>query len=655
MIKPVAQSRNTSDRRSILTSVVTGPILILLFALAGLAVEMRLLSNYHDLLKKQQLLAHSAAQLNIALKKQSHSWLNFLLYSQQDEALWKHFRQQERTTLAMANQLLVQVDRDTLRREVRAIIYALEVLRITYQERRFELSRAPTSIESYSSNLHTIDQIPSALIENIYQEIQQHVTDTSNELRQSAQVLTGLFALILVIATILYSRWSTRHTQSLLDRQEQSQKRAQWLLTHDYLTNLLTRAQLVVETEKKIQEKKSLYAFHFNLSNVKNTAQAQGHSVHDQLIQIAAQRLMTEKRTQDILARSIGEEFILIVEDDSSLALRRYARKLLKKIEDDFSVSSFRHQISCSLGISHYPQHADSCTELLRCADIAAVHAHRREVFAPCLYSSAMSDRITQKFSLIENLKQALKDESVYILFQPQFDLQTQQVTGLEVLARLNTDNAVLNAPDTFIPLAEETGLIHTLGKQVCRKAFSEYAQWRRQGHAISLAINVSAKQLETSDFSNFLEALCQEYGINPTCIDIELTESSYIKSNHPQIDKLRDANFRISIDDFGTGYSNLGYLSHFVPHQLKIDKSFIEEMTHSDNKNALVESIVGLAKSQKIEVVAEGIETEVQAHLLKRMGVQIGQGYLFSKPVNSVLIEELLQKPPQQSLLQKI
>ncbi len=652
MRKPQIHPNTVSDRRSILTSILAGPTLILVVALAGLAVEMQFLSNHHHLLKKQQKLTQSAAQLNIALKKQSLAWLDFLLYRQQDESLWQHFRARERATLAQANQLLIQVDRDQLQSDVRAIIYALEVLRITYQERRFELSKMPSTIASYSSNLHTIDHVPSALIEDTYYKIQQHANETSNELRKQAQIMTSLFALILVSATLAYSRWSTKHTQNLLDRQDSSHEEVQWLLTHDYLTGLLTRAQLIVETEKRIEDKKPIYAFHFNLSNVKNAAQAQGHSVHDQLIQIAAQRLITEKRPQDILARSIGEEFILIVDDDNSLALRHYAGRLLRKIENDFSVSDFRHQISCSLGISRYPQHADNCKELLRCADIAAVHAHRTNIFSPCLYSPVMSNRITEKFSRIENLKLAVEQNLIEVQYQPKIDLNTRTIIGVEALARLNTENSALNNPDTFIALAEETGLIHSLGMQVCRKAIQQLAQWRCEGHSVSLAINVSAKQLETSDFSTFLKSLCQQHSIDPSLIDVELTESSYIKINHPQLDQLRQANFRISIDDFGTGYSNLGYLTHFVPHQLKLDRSFINEMTHSQSKSALVESIVGLAKNQNIEVVAEGIETEIQAHLLKRMGVQVGQGYLFSKPIDADLVRPLLIQAEQQNRL---
>ena len=651
MIKRLFRHSHNATRRSILTSVVTGPAIILVFALSGLAVEMRFLSNHHELLKQQQILAHSAAQLNIALKKQSQSWSEYLLYRQQDSSLWNSFRHQERATLAQANKLLVQVDRDQLQRDVRTIIYALEVLRITYQERRMEFSKPPSrDSSSFHSNLHAIDRTPSAQIKVLYQKIQQHASNTSDELRQQAQLLTGLFTLILIFTTLFYSRWSTKHTQNLLNRQDKSHQRVQWLLQHDYLTNLLTRTQLIKETEAKVLAKKSIYALHFRLSNVKDAAQTQGHSVQDQLICIAAKRLSAEKRAQDILARSIGEEFILIVEDDDALALRRYARKLLQKIEDDFSVADFRYHIACSLGISHFPEHANSCSELLRCADIAAVHAYREKIPAPCLYSPVMSDRITTKFDLIDNLKFALQHKQLAVVFQPQLDLQKRKITGVEVLARLNSKNTDLNSPEVFIPLAEETGLIHILGKQVCRQALTHLGQWRRQGHAISMAINVSVKQLESSDFVDFLNAQCQQHQIPASAIDVELTESSYIDNNHPQLDRLRQSGFRISIDDFGTGYSNLGYLSHFVPHQLKIDKSFIEGMTHSDSKNALVESIVGLAKKQNIEIVAEGIETEIQAHMLKRMGVNIGQGYLFSRPIEAIFLQRLLENSSTKS-----
>jgi diguanylate cyclase (GGDEF)-like protein len=643
-----------SSRHSLLANVIAGPVLILLLALSGLVVEMRFLSDHHNLLKQQQVLAHSAAELNIALKTQSQLWLDYLLYQPLEEKSWQRFRKQERATLALANKLLVQVEQDRLQSDVRSIIYALEILRITYQEKRSSLLQDSANFSENNSTLGNIDTVPSALIKDLYQKIHMHANETSNALRQQALVMSGLFALLLIAASLAYSRWSTRHTQRFLDRQEKSHRRVQWLLQHDYLTRLLTRTQLIQETDVKIRGHQPLYAFHFSLSNVKNAAQSQGHSVQDQLIRIAAQRLLTQKRPQDILARSIGEEFILIAEDDDSLALRRYARTLLSKIEQDFSVAGFRYQIHCSLGISHYPEHADNSSELLRCADIAAVHARSQRLQAPCLYSAVMSERIRQKIELVSDLKTAISKGEITVLFQPQVDIKHRQIVGIEALARLTTNNTALNYPDVFIPLAEETGLIHSLSKAVCRQAIAHFENWWKLGNDITLAINVSPKQLETSDFVDFLQELCHCHQVPSHKIDIELTESSYIDSHYPQLNRLRELGFRLSIDDFGTGYSNLGYLTHFVPQQLKIDKSFIDSITHSDRKHALVESIVGLAKSQNIEVVAEGIETEIQAHILKRMGVEIGQGYLFSRPVDALSLQAQL-KTPQPSLQQSV
>ena len=646
MTKIVSQLNILSSRHSLLGSVIAGPMLILLLALSGLAVEMRFLSDHHNLLKQQQVLAHAAAELNIALKTQSQLWLDYLLYQQTNVNSWNRFRSQERATLALANKLLVQVEKDQLQSDVRSIIYALEILRITYQEKRSSLLQNLENFSEKNSTLGHIDAVPGALISELYQKIHQHANETSNTLRQQALKMTGLFALLLIAASVTYSRWSTRHTQRFLNRQEKNHQRVKWLLRHDYLTRLLTRSQLIQETNIKIRDQKSLYAFHFSLSNVKDAAQSQGHSVQDQLIRIAAQRLLAEKRPQDILARSIGEEFILVAEDDDSLALRRYARKLLDKIEQDFSVAGFRYQIHCSLGVSHYPEHADSSSELLRCADIAAVHARSLKLQTPCLYSAIMSERIRQKIELVNDLKSAITKNQLTVLFQPQVDINHRNIVAVEVLARLTTNNAPLNYPDVFIPLAEETGLIHVLGKAVCRQAIAHFETWLKLGNELTLAINVSPKQLETSDFVDFLQTLCRHHQVPTQKIDIELTESSYIDSHYPQLNRLRELGFRLSIDDFGTGYSNLGYLSHFVPQQLKIDKSFIDSMTHSDRKHALVESIVGLAKSQNIEVVAEGIETEIQAHILKRMGVDIGQGYLFSRPIDATSLQTLLNQP---------
>ncbi len=630
-------------KRTLLTNVIAGPILLLILALAGLAVEMSFLSDQHSLLKRQQVLADAAARLNIALKKQSQYWQDYLLDAHNDKKLWMRFRQQERDTLAQANALLVQVDRDQLQKDVRNIVYALEILRISYQESRSEHLKSPDNFIAINQQIRRIDETPSALIENLYQKIQLHASSSSDTLRQRALIMSAFFALLLVIATLVYSRWSCRHTQSFLHRQTQHQQRVEWLLKHDYLTQLLTRSELTAETDKKIAQDHSLYAFHFSLSNIKDAAHSQGHSLHDQLIRIAARRLTNEKRSQDILARSIGEEFILIVEDDDELAMRSYAKQLLSHIEEDFTIAGFRYHIACSLGISHYPTHADSTSELLRCADIAAVQARSLKLQCPSLYSPIMSQRIRQKSEWVDLLRNAVANNEIDILFQPQVAMTDRRITGVEVLTRLSTNTPAINFPDVFIPLAEETGLIHPLGRAVCRQALSELKRWVQHGYDINMAINVSSRQLESDDFVEFLTQLCHEHQLPTHKIDIELTESNYIDHGHHQFDLLRKAGFRISIDDFGTGYSNLGYLSRFVPQQLKIDKSFINSMTHSERRYALVESIIGLAKNQTIEVVAEGIETEIQAHLLKRLGVDIGQGYLFSRPENATTIDALL------------
>ncbi len=632
-------------KRTLLVNVVAGPILLLILALAGLAVEMSFLSDQHSLLKRQQTLADAAARLNIALKKQSQYWQDYLLDAHSDKNLWLRFRQQERDTLAQANALLVQVDRNQLQKDVRSIIYALEILRISYQESRSEHLKSPSNFIAINQQIRRIDETPSALIEDLYQKIQLHASSTSETLRQRALLMSGVFALLLVVATLFYSRWSCRHTQNFLNHQTQHQHRVEWLLKHDYLTDLLTRSELIAETEKKAERRQSLYAFHFSLSNIKDAAHSQGHSVHDQLIRIAARRLTNEKRAQDILARSIGEEFILIVEDDDELAMRSYAKKLLNNIEEDFSIAGFRYQIACSLGISHYPTHADSPSELLRCADIAAVQARSLKLQCPSLYSPAMSQRITEKTEWVEQLRSAVANNDIDIVFQPQVNMSDRRITGVEVLTRLTTNTPAINFPDVFIPLAEETGLIHPLSRAVCRQALAELKRWHQCGYDISMAINVSPRQLESDNFVEFLTQLCREHQLPTQKIDIELTESNYIDHRHRQFDQLRKAGFRVSIDDFGTGYSNLGYLSRFVPQQLKIDKSFINSMTHSERRYALVESIIGLAKNQMIEVVAEGIETEIQAHLLKRLGVDIGQGYLFSRPVNASALDTLLSQ----------
>ncbi|NIB44284.1 bifunctional diguanylate cyclase/phosphodiesterase [Pseudomaricurvus alkylphenolicus] len=640
-----------SARQSILVNVVAGPLLILLLALSGLLLEANFLYDQHALLKRQQSSARTAAELNIALKNQTQAWSDYLLHASvnNETGLWTQFRMRERATLELANELLVKIDDEDLHRQIRTIIYALEVLRIAYQESRAGFLNDSGNPGAANMQVRNIDQTPSTLIENLYQNIEFQAEAASEELRERSVRLSGLFAALLLLATIIYIRFSGRHIRRLLDKQDRSHQRVQWLLKHDYLTRLLTRNSLIQEIENNIQEKQSLYIFHISLSNIKDAAQSHGHSLQDQLIRVAARRLSSEKRPQDLLARSIGEEFVLLVRDDENLVVRSYARQLLSKVNTDFSVAGFRYQIAGAMGISHYPSHADDCASLLQKADIAAVHSRTRNLQSPCVFAPAMTNNILKKFELVDELKQAIYLHQLEVVFQPQVNLQTRKIVGLEALARLTTDNPQLNSPQVFIPLAEETGLIHRLGKLVFQRALQPFAQWSEQHPELNLSINVSARQLEAPDFADVAASACRDFRVACERVDIELTESNYIDGHHPQLDRLRESGFRLSIDDFGTGYSNLGYLARFVPQQLKIDKSFVDKITESDRSHALVQSMVGLAQSQQIEVVAEGIETEIQAHILKQMGVDVGQGYLFSKPVDAAGIDTFLNKDRRQ------
>lgn len=387
------------------------------------------------------------------------------------------------------------------------------------------------------------------------------------------------------------------------------------------------------KVSKLINSKTPFHLVKISLRGIGAAGQAHGHSVQDGLITMAAKRLESEAGPQDFLARSIGYDFLVIVPGKDAVKLQAYLTKFLGRLGQDFSFKGYRHQITAFIGFCSYPSQAGDSGKLIQFADMATTHAHLQNSKEAVAYVPEMSVAMEDKAHQVSKLRMALHRNQLMLHFQPQLNLQTGEVTGVEALARLQSDDPLLNNPAVFIELAEESGLIHLLGQKVAEQAIAQAASWRSVGLDLVVAINVSPRQLDDPNFVQYLNRLCVSHKVDPSRIDIEIIESDFVNSRHPLLEALRQSGFGLSIDDFGTGYSNLGYLSHFQPRQLKIDKTFVDDIETDARRHNLVRSIVDLAHSQGIEVVAEGIESETQAELLAAMGADLGQGYWFSKP----------------------
>jgi diguanylate cyclase (GGDEF)-like protein len=446
-------------------------------------------------------------------------------------------------------------------------------------------------------------------------------------------MVTGGFVLL---SGGLVRRW--------FQRQVQDQAHINWLLEHDYLTRLNNRNSFIEQAEKNLSQGRPFYIVHISVSNLKHTAKIHGHSIAESLLQAIAERLLKLLPEQALAARSIGTDFLLLLPEQQVDEVDDFGYRLMQELSAAYNVQGFRHELRPYIGISYSVTDGESVNELLQAADIATVQTRQQET-AIQHYHPALSKEIKDKHAQVQALQDAIGRSAVEIIYQPKVCLQSRRIVGFEALSRLQGVDKNLQSPVVFIPLAEETGLIKPLGYLVLLKAIKQLAQWRDKGHMeLTMAINLSPLQLDDEKLPYYIKQLCQRYGIPPQRVELELTESNFVQGQHPTLNCLRQFGFKLSVDDFGVGYSNLGYMVSLQPQQIKIDRSFVCNLEEDMNKQAVVNALTTLAEGMDIQLVAEGIESEAQLELLCRMGIHVGQGYLFSRPVAWHEAELLMQ-----------
>ena len=423
---------------------------------------------------------------------------------------------------------------------------------------------------------------------------------------------------------------------------------------YDSLTKLPNRT-LFTNTLKErmkvaIKNKTGLALFFIDLDKFKNINDSLGHDTGDSVLKIIAKRLNSVIRKEDTLARLSGDEFTIIMDNivhkDNAASL---AEKILNILYEPIYIDNDILYISVSIGIAMYPKDAEDAKYLLKYADTAMYKAKEEGRNTYQFYSSDMTILALEHIKMKTALRQAIDNDEFVIYYQPQINAHTNQWVGIEALVRWNHPTRGLLTPDTFIPLAEETGMIVKIDQWVMKTALKQIAQYYNEGlNPGKLAVNISIKQLECMNFVSILKKRIEKCNFNPEWLELEVTESQMMKRPEEIIKKLTQINnlgIGISIDDFGTGYSSLSLLKRLPINRLKIDKSFIENIPDDQEDIAIVQAIIALAKSLKLNIIAEGVETSKQKDFLITNGCDTIQGHYFSKALSEKELKKILLK----------
>jgi diguanylate cyclase (GGDEF)-like protein len=445
---------------------------------------------------------------------------------------------------------------------------------------------------------------------------------------------------------------SERHRtdEELLRREEE----LSFLATHDALTGLPNRTLILDRVEQILararRNQSPVAALFIDLDNFKDINDTLGHSVGDELLQAVAARLEGVIRDSDALGRLGGDEFVVISEELSLAAgPELIAERLLEALQQPFQLGADRRSrvsVRASVGIAIGER--TTAEELLREADIAMYRAKWDGKHRYAVFESGMQDVIQNRMELEMDLREALEKEEFFLAYQPTIDLSDMSPTGVEALIRWNHPSRGVVQPEGFIPLLEESGLITEIGKWVLEQACAQGAAWRAAGYPLSMAVNVSARQLDTDQITADIEGALYESGLDPAALTIEVTETALmrnIEETATRLAAIKALGVRIAVDDFGTGYSSLAHLQRFPVDALKIDQSFITGMSRYHEGETLIRSLVQLGKSLSIQTFAEGIEQQHELSLLREEDCDHGQGFLFARPLDVAATEVFLKE----------
>ena len=438
-----------------------------------------------------------------------------------------------------------------------------------------------------------------------------------------------------------------------------AEEEIKYLAFYDHLTGLPNRQLLLDRLSQALvsstRSKHNGALLFIDLDNFKNLNDTLGHNLGDKLLVQVAERLNSCIREGDTVSRFGGDEFVVILEElsmDSTEAATQtetIAKKILACLNQPYQLDMEKYHGSASIGATIFNDHYQVIEELLKQADIAMYQAKKSGRNNVSFYDPEMQKAIVDRLSLEAELHQAFEKRQFQLHYQIQVD-DLNQPLGVESLIRWQHPERGVVSPAQFIPLAEDTGLIIPIGEWALETACIQINEWQKDERTrdLALSVNVSAQQFNQANFVTQLKTLVRRYAIKPGLLKLELTESMLVDNIDKTIsimNRLKDIGIKFSLDDFGTGYSSLKYLKQLPLDQLKIDQSFVCDITFDNNDRAIVRTIIAMAQSMNLQVIAEGVETKEQQELLLKKGCHAYQGYLFSKPLPIEQLEGLLRK----------
>jgi diguanylate cyclase (GGDEF)-like protein/PAS domain S-box-containing protein len=439
-----------------------------------------------------------------------------------------------------------------------------------------------------------------------------------------------------------------------ITEQKAAEARMKFLAYYDALTELPHRTLLEDRLETALasarRRKEKVALLFLDLDRFKIINDTFGHSFGDCVLQEVARRLRSCTREHNTVARVGGDEFLVLISDareasDAAVA----AERIMQTMKDDFIIQGKPFSMGCSLGVSIFPEHGTDAEVLIKNADAAMYAAKDGGRSSVRFFTEEMNAEAVARIAMDKNLRLALERDEFSLVYQPQLEIESGRVIGLEALIRWQQPEMGLVPPDKFIPIAENNGLILPIGEWVLRTACAQARRWQDEGlPRIPVAVNVSAVQFRQESFRALLRTVLWETGLSPEFLELELTESLLLSNGDATLSvlqEIKEMGLKLAIDDFGIGYSSFTYLKHFSVDRLKVDRSFVRDVIVDPDDAAITAAIISMAKSLHLRVIAEGVETADQLAFLRRNGCDEIQGYYFSHPLCVADVALLLRR----------